>query len=178
MSGKEIIILLLTFTFEVEMAINPIFLSNRKMPEFHYFLQIRAGSQKCSEQHLRATIRLFNLMCLMKRNQLKILLLITTLLRQVVLTLKCIPPTRGSQGPVLPHSTMSRTERWAPWAAAMVQPLGRLGSSTRPHPEKGTGTGRSHTSSAVVELCPRVCQPSMTKLSPSNPRPNISFLPF
>jgi len=51
MSGKEIMILPLTFTFEAEMVINPIFLSNRKMPEFHNFLQIRTGSQKSSEQH-------------------------------------------------------------------------------------------------------------------------------
>lgn len=40
MSGKKILILFLTFTFEVEMIINQVFLSNRKMSEFHKFLQI------------------------------------------------------------------------------------------------------------------------------------------
>lgn len=49
MSGKEIVILLLTFTFEVEMVINPIFLSSRKMSELRNFLQIGTGSQKSSE---------------------------------------------------------------------------------------------------------------------------------
>lgn len=46
MSGKEIIILVLTFTFEVEMVINPIFLSNRKMSEFHRFLQLGQAVKK------------------------------------------------------------------------------------------------------------------------------------
>lgn len=65
-----------------------------------------------------------------------------------------------------------------PWATAMIQPLGRPWSSTSPRPENRTGTGRGHTSIAGAELSPRVCQPSMIKFRPSNPRPNISFQSF
>lgn len=56
MSGKEILILFLTSTFEVEMIINPVFLSNRKMPEFHNFPQIGQAVKNV----LSNTNRLFN----------------------------------------------------------------------------------------------------------------------
>lgn len=56
MSGKEILILFLTSTFEVEMIINLVFLSNRKMSEFHNFAQIRQAVKNV----LSNTNRLFN----------------------------------------------------------------------------------------------------------------------
>lgn len=56
MSGKEILILFLTFTFEVEMIINQVFLSNRKMSQFHNFLQIGQAVKNV----LSNTNRLFN----------------------------------------------------------------------------------------------------------------------
>ena len=91
MSGKEIIILLLTFTFEVEMVINPNFYPTGKCQNFVIFFQLGQAVKKVLSNTNGQLSGSLILTCLMKRNQQKILLQIKTLLSQMVLTLKCVP---------------------------------------------------------------------------------------
>lgn len=69
---------------------------------------------------------------------------------------------------------------WAPSALSHCN-RAATGETVEQHQissSKGRGTRCGHTNIAVAELSPIVCQPSMRKFSPSNPRPSISFQPL